>query len=190
VRADGERRAGYVGIPLAGVEIKLVDDARNPVPSAGEDGFGEVAVRGPNVFLGYLNKPEATTAVRDADGFFYTGDLGALAPDGYLRIVGRKATDLIKTGGFKVGAGEVEAALLEHPAVSEVAVVGLPDEDLGERIVAYVVARAEPPPAAELIEHVASLIAKHKRPREIRFVRELPRNALGKVLKKQLVSLV
>ncbi|MEY4510701.1 MAG: hypothetical protein RLZZ450_2823 [Pseudomonadota bacterium] len=190
VRHDGERRPGYVGLPLLGVDVKIVDDDRVTLAVRDDSTLGEIAVRGPNVFLGYLNRPDATAAVVDDDGWFYTGDLGTLAPDGYLRIVGRKATDLIKTGGFKVGAGEVEAALLEHPAVSEVAVVGLPDEDLGERIVAYVVARAEPPPAAELIEHVASLIAKHKRPREIRFVRELPRNALGKVLKKQLVSLV
>ncbi|MET0284295.1 MAG: AMP-binding protein [Polyangiales bacterium] len=185
VRHDGERRAGYVGVPLHEVEVKLVDDERKTVEAHDDATIGEVAVRGPNVFVGYLNRPESTLAVLDAEGWFHTGDLGTLAPDGYLRIVGRKATDLIKTGGFKVGAGEVEAALLEHPSVSEVAVIGVPDEDLGERILAYVVAREEV--AAELvIDHVSKLLAKHKRPREVRFVRELPRNALGKVLKKQL----
>jgi malonyl-CoA/methylmalonyl-CoA synthetase len=188
VRHDGERRAGYVGIPLPRVEVKLVDDARGTILDHDDATIGEIAVRGPNVFIGYLNRPEATLEVLDADGWFHTGDLGTIAPDGYLRIVGRKATDLIKTGGFKVGAGEVEAALLEHPAVSEVAVVGLPDEDLGERIIAYVVAREPTPEAQALIDHVSQLLAKHKRPREIRFVSDLPRNALGKVLKKQLLS--
>ncbi|HEX5657004.1 MAG TPA: AMP-binding protein [Polyangiales bacterium] len=185
VRHDGERRAGYVGVPLHEVEIKLVDDERATIEAHDDATIGEIAVRGPNVFVGYLNRPESTLAVLDAEGWFHTGDLGTLAPDGYLRIVGRKATDLIKTGGFKVGAGEVEAALLEHPGVSEVAVIGAPDEDLGERIVAYVVSR-EPLGAQVLIDHVANLLAKHKRPREVRFVSELPRNALGKVLKKQL----
>jgi malonyl-CoA/methylmalonyl-CoA synthetase len=185
VRHDGERRAGYVGVPLQGVEVKLVDDERKTIDAHDDATLGEIAVRGPNVFVGYLNRPESTLAVLDAEGWFHTGDLGTLAPDGYLRIVGRKATDLIKTGGFKVGAGEVEAALLEHPSVSEVAVIGVPDEDLGERIVAYVVARQAVAPEL-LIEHVSKLLAKHKRPREVHFVADLPRNALGKVLKKQL----
>jgi malonyl-CoA/methylmalonyl-CoA synthetase len=127
--------------------------------------------------------------VLDSDGWFHTGDLGTLSPDGYLRLVGRKATDLIKTGGFRVGAGEVEAALLEHPAVSEAAVLGAPDDDLGERIVAFVVTHEpDPPEASALIEHVTQLLTRHKRPREVRFVRDLPRNALGKVLKKQLLT--
>ena len=194
VRHDGERRPGYVGLPLEGVELKLVDDARATISVHDDETIGEVAVRGPNVFLGYLNRPDATREVVDADGWFYTGDLGTIAPDGYLRIVGRKATDLIKTGGFKVGAGEVEAALLEHPAVSEAAVVGPPDADLGERIVAFVVTHQpvlqDAQLAATLIDHVAQRLSKHKRPREIRFASELPRNAMGKVLKKQLLTLV
>jgi malonyl-CoA/methylmalonyl-CoA synthetase len=186
VRADGERRPGYVGAPLPGVELKLVDDARQPITSTSEDSFGEVAVRGPNVFLGYLNKPEASAAVRDADGFFYTGDLAALAPDGYLRIVGRKATDIIKSGGFKIGAGEIEGALLEHEAVREVAVIGVPDTDLGERIVAFVVAHSPAPAPEALIDLITRALGKHKRPREIRYVDALPRNAMGKVQKAKL----
>ncbi|MFM2420992.1 MAG: hypothetical protein RL385_5715 [Pseudomonadota bacterium] len=148
--------------------------------------LGEVAVRGPNVFSGYLGNPQATSEVLGADGYFYTGDLGTLDADGTLRIVGRKGTDLIKTGGFKVGAGEVENALLEHPDVREAAVIGRPDTDLGERIVACVVARdqANPPSAEALCALVAQLIGKHKRPREVRFVLALPRNAMGKVQKK------
>jgi malonyl-CoA/methylmalonyl-CoA synthetase len=188
VRADRERRAGYVGEPLPGVEIKLVDEARKPVEARDDASFGELAVRGPNVFLGYLNRPDATAAVLDSEGWFFTGDLACWSADGYLRIVGRKATDLIKSGGFKVGAGEIEGALLEHPDVREVAVIGVPDEDLGERIVAYVVARdpTAPPDAEALSEFVALALARHKRPRELRFVAELPRNALGKVQKAKL----
>lgn len=188
IHAEGERRPGYVGLPLPGVELKLVDDARTPIDARDDQSFGEVAVRGPNVFLGYLNRPDATAAVLDAEGWFFTGDLGALAPDGYLRIVGRKATDIIKTGGFKVGAGEVEGALLEHPGVREAAVLGEPDVDLGERIVAYVVARepATAPAEDELIAFVSKALSKHKRPREVRVVGDLPRNAMGKVQKSRL----
>ncbi|HEX6243217.1 MAG TPA: AMP-binding protein, partial [Polyangiales bacterium] len=188
VYAAGDRRPGYVGVPLPGVELKLVDEARNEVLTRDDQSFGEVAVRGPNVFQGYLNRPEATAAVLDADGWFYTGDLGAISSDGYLRIVGRKATDIIKSGGFKIGAGEVEGALLEHPEVREVAVLGVPDADLGERIVAFVVARdsSAPPAESELIDSVSTALSKHKRPREIRFVPDLPRNAMGKVQKAKL----
>ncbi len=186
---DRERRAGYVGEPLPGVEVKLVDEQRRALSVRDDATFGEIAVRGPNVFLGYLNRPDATLEVLDVDGWFYTGDLGTFAPDGYLRIVGRKSTDLIKTGGYRVGAGEIEAALLEHPAVREAAVIGVPDPDLGERIVAFVVAREPTPTAAALIDHVGALLVKHKRPREIRFASELPRNALGKVQKKLLLAL-
>jgi malonyl-CoA/methylmalonyl-CoA synthetase len=188
VRHDSERLPGYVGPALPGVEVRLVDDARAPIAARDDETIGEVSVRGGNVFVGYLNRPEATLAVRDEDGWFYTGDLGTMSADGNLRIVGRKATDLIKTGGFKVGAGEIEAALLEHPAVAECAVLGAPDDDLGERIVAFVVLRTglEAPPHVELSDHVAKTLAKHKRPRDIRLVTELPRNAMGTVQKAKL----
>jgi malonyl-CoA/methylmalonyl-CoA synthetase len=188
VRHDADRRAGYVGTPLPGVEVRLVDDERKPILTHDDKAIGEVAVRGPNVFIGYLNNPEATLSVVDSEGWFHTGDLGTITPDGYLRIVGRKATDLIKTGGFKVGAGEIEAALLEHPEVREAAVIGAPDEDLGERIVAFVVPRNPDAPPAEsaLIEYVSKQLAKHKRPRVVRLLGELPRNAMGKVQKAKL----
>jgi malonyl-CoA/methylmalonyl-CoA synthetase len=188
IRHDGGRRPGYVGPALDGVQVRLVDDARMPLDVRDDVTLGEVAVRGPNVFAGYLNRPEATAALRDEEGWFYTGDLATMAADGYVRIVGRRATDLIKTGGFKVGAGEVEAALLEHEAVGECAVVGVADEDLGERIVAYVVPRAgaAPPTAQALADYVAGQLAPHKRPRAVEFVEALPRNAMGKVLKGSL----
>ncbi len=185
-RHDGPRTAGTVGSPLPGVSLRLVDDQRRTL-APGPDVIGEIAVKAPCVFSGYLNRPDATAEAMDAEGFFYTGDLAEITALGEVRIVGRRATDLIKTGGYKVGAGEVEAALLEHPSVREAAVVGVPDDDLGERIVAFVVPSPGARPATEeLADHVARLLAPHKRPRAVRLVESLPRNAMGKVLKKEL----
>lgn len=188
-RHDGPRTPGTVGPPLPGVALHLVDEQRRSL-APGPDVIGEIAVRGPCVFGGYLNRPDATAAAFSADGFFHTGDLATLDATGEVRIVGRRATDLIKTGGYKVGAGEVEAALLEHPGVREAAVIGVPDDDLGERIVAFVVPAPGATPAdGELADHVARLLAPHKRPRAVRLVEALPRNAMGKVLKKELAAL-
>jgi malonyl-CoA/methylmalonyl-CoA synthetase len=189
-RHDGPRPAGFVGPPLPGIELRLVDDHRRPI-AANPDALGEIAVRGPTIFKGYLNRPDATAAAMDDDGFFYTGDIATLAADGEVRIVGRRATDLIKTGGYKVGAGEVEAALLDHPSVRECAVIGVPDEDLGERIVAFVVAyQGKAVSGQELADHVARELAPHKRPRTVKLLDALPRNAMGKILKKQLGTLM
>ena len=185
-RVDGERRAGSVGPPLRGVELRIVDDARVPLsPAEARDTGGEIAVRGPHLFAGYVDRRDATSAVMDEDGWFYTGDVATVSDDGFVTIIGRRSTDIIKCGGFKVGAGEIEAALCEHPAVAEAAVIGAPDPDLGERIVAVVVART-PVEAQVLADHVAAQLSPHKRPREIRFVDALPRNAMGKVVKTAL----
>ena len=192
VPASAAPEPGRVGPPLPGVELRLVDEGRGEVTATDDQTIGEVAVRGPNVFAGYLNRPEATAAVLDGAGWFYTGDLATRRADGSIRIVGRRATDLIKSGGFKIGAGEIEGALLEHPAVAEAAVLGAPDPDLGERIVAFVVARAGAPRPSEaaLAGWVAELLAPHKRPRAVVFVEALPRNAMGKVQKGALAGLV
>lgn len=181
-RADGERRPGWVGLPLSGIETRLVDEHGAAVPHDGET-IGQLHVRGDTLFDGYLNRPDATAEVLDADGWYRTGDVAVIDADGMHRIVGRESVDLIKTGGFRVGAGEIEAALLGHPGVREVAVVGVPDDDLGQRIVAFVVGDATPD---ELIGFVAQELSIHKRPREVRLVDSLPRNAMGKVLKKEL----
>jgi fatty acid CoA ligase FadD36 len=184
--ADGERRAGWVGLPLAGVQSRLVDDTGGPVSHDGET-VGRLQVRGPMLFDGYLNRPEATAEAFDADGWYRTGDVAVVDSGGMHRIVGRESVDLIKSGGYRIGAGEIETALLGHPDVQEAAVVGLPDEDLGQRIVAFVVGSPELS-ADELINYVAQQLSIHKRPREVRMVDALPRNAMGKVLKKQLLS--
>ncbi|GGT92720.1 acyl-CoA synthetase [Streptomyces violascens] len=178
-RSDGGARPGTVGLPLPGVELRLADEA---------DGIGEIQVRGPNLFSGYLNRPDATAAAFTEDGWFRTGDMASRDADGQVRIVGRKATDLIKSGGYKIGAGEIENALLDHPGVREAAVTGEPDADLGERIVAWVVPTdpQSPPEEAELTNHVATQLAPHKRPRVVHYLPELPRNDMGKIMKRAL----
>ncbi|MFF1542397.1 acyl-CoA synthetase [Streptomyces sp. NPDC058291] len=190
VRADGEARAGTVGVPLPGVELRLVEDDGSVLPADDGDRVGEIQVRGPNLFTEYLNRPDATAAAFTADGWFRTGDVAVRDPDGYVRIVGRKATDLIKSGGYKIGAGEIENALLEHPGVREAAVTGEPDADLGERIVAWVVPAdpQSPPGKGELADHVARRLAPHKRPRVVRYLDALPRNDMGKIMKRALPS--
>jgi len=188
VRLGDDVIPGRVGPPLPGVEVKLVGEDGAAIDAGDDETIGEVAVRGPNVFKGYLNRPDATEeAMRD--GWFMTGDMATRNAQGSLKLVGRKSTDLIKSGGYRIGAGEIEGALLEHPAVAEVAVTARPDEDLGERIVAWVV--TEPGYSAtadELASHVSNLLTKHKRPREVHFLEELPRNAMGKVMKRELTD--
>ncbi|MGW6565150.1 acyl-CoA synthetase [Streptomyces sp. NPDC054975] len=180
-------RPGSVGLPLRGVGLRLVEEDGTELEACDGESVGEIQVKGPNLFSGYLNRPDATAAAFDGE-WFRTGDMAVREPDGYVRIVGRKATDLIKSGGYKIGAGEIENALLDHPAVAEAAVTGEADADLGERIVAWVVAAdaEKPPTAEELADHVARLLAPHKRPRTVHFLGALPRNDMGKLLKKAL----
>jgi fatty acid CoA ligase FadD36 len=177
-RSDRPRQAGTVGFPLTGIETRLAGDG------GGEEGSGELEVRGPTLFRGYLNQPAATADSYTADGWFRTGDIATVAPDGTHRIVGRASVDLIKSGGYRIGAGEVEEALLAHPGVHEAAVVGAAHPDLGQEVVAYVV--ADGVSEAALVEFVAARLAWHKRPRRVHLRTALPRNALGKVQKKLL----
>lgn len=177
----GERRPGHVGQPLPGVGIRLVDEAGQPVPD-GEP--GEIEVRGPNVFLEYWNRPDATAEVF-RDGWFRTGDTALLA-DGSFRILGRNSVDILKVGGYKVSALEIEEVLRTHPDVADCAVVGLPDPDLGQIIAAAVIGSADP---AELRGWAKQQMAAYKVPHVVRGVDDLPRNAMGKVTKPEVADL-
>lgn len=183
-RADGERRPGWVGLPLAGVQTRLLREDGSIGEHDGET-IGSLQVKAPTLFDGYLNRPDATAEAFEPDGWYRTGDAAVIDDGGMHRIVGRESVDLIKSGGFRIGAGEIETVLLGHPGVDEAAVVGLPDDDLGQRIVAFVVGDAAPD---ELIAFVAEQLSIHKRPREVRLVESLPRNAMGKVVKKELMT--
>jgi malonyl-CoA/methylmalonyl-CoA synthetase len=186
-RHDGPRIPGAVGTALPGVELRITDDAGDVLQTGDADTIGNVELRSTALFDEYLGRPDAT-AEAFRDGWFRTGDVGWLDAAGVLRLVGRSSTDLIKTGGYRVGAGEVEAAMLEHSDVVEVAVLGLPDDDLGERIAAWVVFAPDSDLTDDaLMQHVADLLAPHKRPRVITRIDELPRNALGKVQKRRLL---
>jgi malonyl-CoA/methylmalonyl-CoA synthetase len=180
----GERRPGFVGTPLPDVEIRLVDEAGNVV----EDGSpGEIEVQGPNVFREYWQRPEETLAAF-RDGWFRTGDM-AVIERGAFRLLGRTSIDIIKTGGFKVSALEIEEVLRKYPGVAECAVVGVPDEEWGERVAAAI----EPADASlsldDLQQWARSQLAPYKVPRAIRTVAALPRNAMGKVLKSEVAAM-
>ncbi|WNG51411.1 AMP-binding protein [Archangium minus] len=177
---EGERRPGTVGMPYPGQEARVVDvRTRQPLPD-GET--GEIEVRGPHVFAGYWQRPDATTEAFDPAGWFRTGDLGLRDADGYFHITGR-ARELIISGGFNVYPREVEEVLATHPGVAEVAVLGLPDPDFGEQVVAVIVPRAPAPEAQVLVDFCKDRLASFKKPRRVVFVEALPRNALGKVQK-------
>ena len=178
--ADMELKAGSVGKPLADVELRIVDENDNPLPS-GE--IGEVIARGPNVMVGYYNMPEETKAAL-RNGWLYTGDMGRLDEDGYLYIVERKK-DLIIRGGFNIYPRDIEEVLMTHPAVMEAAVVGVPSERMGEEVKAYVVTRP-PVSAEELMAYSRERLANYKTPSQIEFIDVLPRNGIGKIDKKEL----
>ncbi|NUM45644.1 MAG: AMP-binding protein [Anaerolineales bacterium] len=180
----GERRMGSVGLPLPGVEARIAHpDTDEPLPD-GEVGL--VQIRGPHVFTEYWRQPEKTAEAFTPDGWLRTGDLGFRAPDGYFTLQGR-AKDLIITGGLNVYPPEVERVLADHPAVAANAVIGCPDPEWGEKIVAVVVPRAGVEISEnELIEYCQSKLARYKSPRRIVFAPDLPRNAMGKVQKMDL----
>lgn len=183
-RIDGDRRPGWVGLPISGVETRIRDDDGDLISPDGVT-IGTLEVRGSTLGDGYLGRPDATAASMTTDGWFITGDSAVIDESGMHRIVGRTSVDIIKCGGYKVGAGEVEAAVAEVEGVTEVAVLGIPDDDLGESIVAVIVTD-RPVADSIVIEHVAATLSIHKRPRRVVIVDELPRNALGKVQKSAL----
>ncbi len=182
------RRPGWVGRPPRTVEIRLVDEHGAPV----ETGQGELLVRGPSVFAGYWGRPEATAAAF-RDGWFLTGDRAERGPEGDVRLLGRTSVDILKSGGYKLSALEIEETLREHPAVREVAVVGVPDDTWGDRVVAVIV--PHPGREAELGTDAVrvwakELIAPYKVPRDVVLVASLPKNALGKVVKPELLAML
>jgi malonyl-CoA/methylmalonyl-CoA synthetase len=181
---DGDRRGGTVGRALEWVEVRVTDPTTgNDLPT---DSVGMVEVRGPNVFRGYWRMPEKTAEDMRDDGFFITGDLGRLGPDGYLTIVGRQK-DLIITGGLNVYPKEVELALDDLPGVKESAVVGVPHPDFGEAVVAVVVPLPDAVPDLAVIDAaLRDRLARFKQPKHIEIVQDLPRNTMGKVQKNLL----
>jgi malonyl-CoA/methylmalonyl-CoA synthetase len=176
---------GEVGRPLPGVEARLVDDAGVPI---GEGVPGEIQIKGDTVFSEYWERPEATAEAFTPDGWFRTGDT-AVVEDGRYRILGRSSVDILKSGGEKISALEIEDVLLRHDAVGEVAVVGIDDEEWGQRVVAVVVTTA-PVEAEELKEWCRAHLAAHKVPKSYLFTEAIPRNPLGKTLKTEVVRWV
>ena len=179
---DGERRAGTVGFPLPGVELRIMADGAE-VP---QGGVGGIEVRGPNVFAGYWQMPEKTREELRPDGWFITGDLGQIDPDGYVQIVGR-AKDLVISGGFNIYPIEVELALDDHPDVLESAVIGLPHPDFGEAVFAVLVAqKGRTLDVDAVLASLSDRLARFKQPKAAVVVAELPRNTMGKVQKAAL----
>ncbi|MEO1086848.1 MAG: AMP-binding protein, partial [Acidobacteriota bacterium] len=180
-----ERVPGFVGRPLPGVDLRIVDAAGDPL---GDGEAGEVEVRGPAVFDGYWRRPDAT---RDAfrRGWFQTGDV-AIREDGVYRLLGRSSVDILKTGGEKVSALEIEAVLREHPSIAECAVVGVADDDWGQRVAAAVELRGDDVLELEdLRSWCKERLSVYKVPSLLTVVEALPRNALGKVQKPRLAPL-
>ncbi|GAA5159607.1 long-chain-fatty-acid--CoA ligase [Ornithinimicrobium tianjinense] len=183
---DRERKAGSIGIPVRGVEMKLTAPDGSDVDPADGETVGEICIRGENIMKGYWNKPEATAEVIDGDGWFHSGDLARRDADGFYFIVDR-TKDMIIRGGLNIYPREIEEVLYEHPAVAEAAVIGVPHPELGEEVAAYVVRRpGTAVTEADLVEHVRGLVAPYKYPRTVTFIDELPKGATGKILKREL----
>lgn len=184
---DGERRAGYVGQALPGVEVALFDDQDQPI--SGEDQPGEIRIRGANVFLEYWDNVEATQK-SFKDAWFCTGDIGVLE-NGYYRIMGRSSVDIIKSGGYKLSALEIEGVLLNHSAIKECAVIGMEDSTWGEVVTAFVVLNCgENLEHSELKTWCESRLSPYKIPKKLHILEGLPRNAMGKVTKPKLREIV
>jgi long-chain acyl-CoA synthetase len=176
-RRDRERKPGSIGLPVRGVEMRLVDE---------KDGVGEIAIRGHNVMKGYWNKPEATAAAIDSEGWFLTGDMARVDDDGYYFIVDRKKEMIIR-GGFNIYPREIEEVLHEHPDVMEVAVVGVPHDELGEEVGAAVVLKpGHHAEADDIRRFVKERVAAYKYPRHVWFEDALPKGATGKILRREI----
>lgn len=178
----GERRPGHIGQPLEGVAVRLVDEENNDVANGQQ---GEIIVKGPNVFKEYWHKPEATKSTFTDDGWFKTGDV-AIYNKGSFKIIGRSSIDIIKSGGYKLSALEIEEVLRSHPAVNDCAVVGLPDDEWGEIVAAGVIPAPGKVDPNDLKSWLAERLPGYKVPKIYHLMEDLPRNAMGKVVKNEL----
>ena len=182
---NGIRRAGHIGMPLPGVDVRLVDD-NNKVVNEGE--AGEIQIRGANVFLEYWQRSEATAATFTEDGWFKTGDV-AITEGGYYKILGRNSVDIIKSGGYKISALEIEEVLRTHPLIEDCSVVGIDNEEWGELVAAAIIIKDNAIDVAQINSWIRELMPSYKVPRHYKIVKELPRNAMGKVTKNDLKKL-
>ena len=181
---EGERRAGTVGFPLPGIELKITDSTTGDTLPQGD--IGQIEVRGANVFQGYWNMPEKTAEELRSDGFFITGDLGMIDADGYVHIVGRNK-DLIISGGFNIYPKEIETVLDAQEGVLESAVIGVPHPDFGETVLALLVPSSDHTPDLDAIQsHISEQLARFKLPKKLIVLSQLPRNTMGKVQKNAL----
>ncbi|MDQ3573034.1 MAG: AMP-binding protein, partial [Actinomycetota bacterium] len=183
IRPDGENRPGSIGPALAGTECRLVDPETGDDVAQGER--GELWIRGPQVMAGYLNNPDATAETIDSDGWLHTGDIAVVDADGFFSIVDR-LKELIKYKGFQVPPAELEAILITHPDVADVAVIGVPDDEAGELPKAFVVPAGGDLDADALMEFVADKVSPQKRIRLVERVDEIPKAASGKILRRVL----
>lgn len=178
---DGSGRVGCIGLPIPSTDMRIVDDAGNPLPQ-GET--GEIQIRGPQVMKGYFNRPDAT-AQTIKDGWLCTGDIGLMHPDGYFQIVDRKK-DMILVSGFNVYPNEIEDVAMEHPKVLECAAIGVPDEKSGEVVKIFVVKKDKSLTEKELLEHCRHGLTGYKMPKSVEFRTELPKTNVGKILRRKL----
>jgi malonyl-CoA/methylmalonyl-CoA synthetase len=183
---QGERKAGYVGLPLPGVQVMLADEQYQAAP---EDEPGEILIKGATVFSEYWNNPKATQEAFTSNGWFKTGDI-AVIENGYYRIMGRNSVDIIKSGGYKISALEIEEVLRTHEWINDCAVVGIPDDEWGELIVAAIVSSNASLDTAQVNQWLRTQMAAYKTPKKYIILNELPRNAMGKVIKGDVKKLL
>jgi long-chain acyl-CoA synthetase len=180
--ADTDKFSGSIGIPVPSTYLSIRDDDGNEVP-LGQP--GEICAKGPQVMAGYWNRPDETANVMTADGFFRTGDIGVMTPDGYTKIVDRKK-DMILVSGFNVYPNEIEGVVMMHPGVLECACIGVPDEQSGEAVKLFVVRKDPELSEKDVREHCHQNLTGYKRPKYIEFRRELPKTNVGKILRRAL----
>jgi malonyl-CoA/methylmalonyl-CoA synthetase len=182
---NGKRRPGHIGQPLHGVSIRLADE-HNELVAEGEP--GEIQIKGPNVFKEYWGKPEATAEAFTPDGWFQSGDIAIFDVDSY-QILGRNSVDIIKSGGYKISALEIEEVIRTHPNIADCGVVGIPDLEWGEIIGASIILKDSPLSSEELTEWIQEKLPAYKTPRKYIFQEDLPRNVMGKVTKNDIKKL-